>query len=126
MANASELKKGIYFLYNGEPVQVKKREIVVVGTHSHSKLKIYYSHITSRGEKSVIYSHKDRVDILDIIKKVGQVISKANNKIQVMDMQSYETFDASIDAELFNQINENDEIIFIDYNKKYQILEKKR
>ena len=126
MANASELKAGMYFLMNGEPACVKRREVVTVGTHSHSKIKIYYTDIYGKGEKAINFGHTDRVDILDIIKKTGQLLSKTQNKAQVMDMQTYETFDAAADGELLKSLNENDEVIFIDYNGKRQILEKKK
>lgn len=126
MANASELKAGMYFLINGGPAYVKRREVVAVGTHSHSKIKIYYSDINGKGEKTVNFGHTDRVDILDIIKKTGQLLSKSQNMAQIMDMETYETFDAAADAELLNSLNENDEVIFIDYSGSCRILDKKK
>lgn len=126
MANASELKAGMYFLMNGEPAYVKRREIIAVGTHCHSKIKIYYSDINGKGEKNANFGHTDRVDILDIIKKTGQLLSKSRNNAQVMDMQTYETFDAAADAELLESLNENDEVIFIDYKGGCKILDKKK
>jgi translation elongation factor P/translation initiation factor 5A len=59
------------------------------------------------------------------MRKTGQIISKMNGKVQVMDSKSYETFDATIDGELYNEINENDEVIFVDFNNSAKILEKK-
>ena len=125
MATATELKKGMYFLLNNQLVRVTKKEIVVYGTHSHSKLKIFYTDVKGSGEKFVNMKHEDKIEILDIIRKTGQVISKTDNSVQIMDMQSYETFDVSIDQELLDELNENDEVIFINFNNNYQILEKK-
>ena len=126
MANASELKAGMYFLMNNEPVYVKRREVVAVGTHSHSKIKIYYTDIHGKGERTVNFGHTDRVDVIDIVKKSGQLLSKSQNKAQIMDMQTYETFDANAEAELLKSLNANDEVIFIDYNGNCQILEKRK
>lgn len=126
MANASELKTGMYFMINGEPAHVKRSEVVAVGTHSHSKIKIYYSDIYGKGEKTINFGHTDRVDILDIIKKTGHLLSKSHDKAQVMDMQTYETFDAAADAELLQSLKENDEVIFVDYNGSCRILDKKK
>jgi translation elongation factor P/translation initiation factor 5A len=113
MGSASELSKGSYFLVGNEPVCVTRKEVVAYGTHSHSKLKIYYKSLEGRGEKSITLGHGDKVDILDIIRKTGQVIAKLNNQVQIMDTKSYETFTASAEQELFNELNENDEVIFV-------------
>ena len=107
MATATELKKGMYFLLNNQLVRVTKKEIVVYGTHSHSKLKIFYTDVKGSGEKFVNMKHEDKIEILDIIRKTGQVISKTDNSVQIMDMQSYETFDMKIPEELKDQVKEN-------------------
>ena len=73
MAIASELKRGSYFIYNNKPFQVIRKEIVVYGTHSHSKLKLFIKGLTEKGERSINMHHTDRVEILEIIKKIGQV-----------------------------------------------------
>lgn len=126
MATASDLNSGNYFLHNNEPVQVVKREVVAYGTHSHTKLKFYFRPLTGRGEKTVTMGHTDKVDILDITRKTGMVLAKTQDKVQVMDSQSYETFDAKIDKELLDKVSENDEVIFVYYQGNAQVIEKKR
>jgi translation elongation factor P/translation initiation factor 5A len=125
MSSASELKKGSYFIYNGEPVCVVRKEIVVYGTHSHSKLKLFIQGLNKKGEKSINLHHTDKVETVDITRKTGQVISKTNDKVQIMDNVSYETLDASAFEELHNELNEGDQVIFVDLNGDIQIIEKK-
>lgn len=125
MPTATELKTGNYFIYNNEPVRVLRKEVVAFGTHSHSKLKIFFQGLNDRAERSANFQHTDKVEIVDIVRKLGQVISKTSNKVQVMDMVSYETFDANLNSELFNQLNEGDQITFISLNGNIQILEKR-
>ncbi len=125
MASATDLNRGNYFLLNNEPVMVTRKEVVAYGTHSHTKLKIFYKSIEGGGEKSITLAHGDKVEILQILRKSGQVISKAGNKVQIMDIKSFETIDVDINPELLPEINEGDEIIYIDYNNNYKILEKK-
>ena len=125
MSIASELENGNYFIYNGEPVRVLRKEVIVVGTHSHSKLKFYIQGLNEKSERSVNFHHTDKVEIVDIIRKLGQIISKANNKIQVMDMVSYETFDANAPSDLLQELNEGDNVTFIDLKDNIQILEKR-
>lgn len=125
MTTATELEKGSYFIVNNEPVRVARKEVVAFGTHSHSKLKIFYQPLNGGGEKSITLQHADKVEIVEITRKLGQVISKANNKVQVMDMVSYETLDASAPPEIFNGLGEGDQVTFIDLKGDVKILEKR-
>jgi len=125
MPMASELRIGNYFIYNGEPVRVLRKEVVAYGTHSHSKLKLFIQGLGEKGERSINFHHTDKVEIVDIIRKLGQIISKANNKVQIMDMVSYETIDSSASPELFAGLNEGDHVTFIELNGSVQIIEKR-
>jgi translation initiation factor 5A len=124
MATASELGKGSCFEYKGEPVRVMKKEVVVYGTHSHSKLKLYCRPVFGGGEKIVTFAHEDKVEILDIKKKSGTVIAKLGNRVQIMDGHTYETLDAEIEPELLDELKEGDQIIFVDYKGEVRVIEK--
>ena len=125
MASASELKKGSYFVHNGKIVKVNRKEVVVYGTHSHSKLKLFIQGLNQKGETAINLHHTDKVDIVDIIRKVGQVIAKKNDTIQIMDNVSYETLDGTASEDLNNELQEGDQITFIDFNGNIQIIEKR-
>ncbi len=125
MSTASELERGNYFIHNGEPVRVVRKEVIVVGTHSHSKLKFYIQGLREKGEKSVIFQHSDRVEKIEIMRKQGQIISKTKNKVQVMDAVSYETLDANIPPELIDELNEGDNVTFVELNGTVEILDKR-
>lgn len=125
MAIASDLDKGNYFIYNGEPVRVVRKEVVSVGTHSHTKLKFYVQGLREKGERTVILQHSDRVDKMDIMRKQGQIISKSNSKVQIMDSISYETLDSNVPPELAEELNEGDYVTFVDLNGKVEILDKR-
>ena len=125
MPTAQELQRGTYFIYNNEPVRVLRKEVIVVGTHSHSKLKFYIQGLREKGEKTATFHHTDKVEVVDILRKLGQVIAKANNKMQIMDMLTYETLDANASSELFSELNEGDQVTFVELKGKVEILEKR-
>ncbi len=125
MASASELKKGDYFRHNNELLRVNRKELVAYGTHSHSKLKLFVQSLDKKGEKTINLHHTDKVEIIDIIRKSAQVISKTPDKVQIMDSVSFETVDADIDEELLNELNEGDEVTFINLEGNFKILEKR-
>lgn len=125
MPTASELEKGNYFFVNNEPVRVTRKEVVAFGTHSHSKLKIFYQPLNGGGEKTVTLQHADKVETVEIIRKLGQVISKTDSKVQIMDMVSYETLDANAASDILNELNEGDQVTFIDLKGNVKIIEKR-
>ncbi len=65
------------------------------------------------------------IEELDIIRKSAQVISKLPDKVQIMDMHSYQTIDADVDEELLNELNEGDEVTFIEVEGNARVLEKR-
>ena len=48
------------------------------------------------GEKNVVYSHNDKVDLAELEMKTGQVISVSGKKCQVMDVRTYEVEEVEI------------------------------
>src|SRR3989344_1778811 len=125
MAIASDLDKGNYFIYSGEPVRVVRKEVVSVGTHSHTKLKFYVQGLREKGERTVILQHSDRVDKMNKKRKQGQINTKSIGKVQIMDSTNYETLDSNLPPELADEINEGDYVTFVDLNGKVEILDKR-
>ena len=122
---ASGLERGNFFEYKGEVLQVLRRSLVNCGTHSHTKLVFTVCDIYGKREREITMAHNDKVDMLDIIKKRANVISKSNGLVQIMDAQSYETLDGTADPEIMDTLNEGDEVTFIEY-KGIKVLGKKK
>lgn len=125
MADLRSLRKGNVVIYNNEPYIVKSLEFVTTGTHCHTKAKFEFEHLLT-GKKAVgSMSTHENLQEVEIRNKTGQVLSKSNGKLQIMDSVSYETFEANVSTELYEEIKENDEIIFIEYNGIIKVLSKK-
>lgn len=125
MVEAKELTNGSWFIHEKEPWQVKRVEVVVYGTHSHSKTKLYAKNLYGGGEKVLVFGHHDPVETVGIVRKSASVIAKLKDKIQIMDSQSYETFDAETQKELFEQLNEGDNVTFVEFNGRISVLDKR-
>ena len=125
MTEAKELQKGMYISYNNEIFKVTRKEVVACGTHSHSKTKLFVQPLFGGGEKPINLAHHDSVDVVDIIKKEGQVIAKMAGKVQLMDTRSYETMDADVDDGLLKEISEGDNVTFISFRGQTRVLEKR-
>lgn len=125
MTEAKELRMGNYIKIGNEILRVVRKEVVACGTHSHSKTKLFVQGLFSKGEKSINLNHHDNVDTVDIIKKEGNVIAKLPDKLQIMDNISYETLDADCDKELLEELNEGDNVTFINFEGKAKVIEKR-
>ncbi|NTV23232.1 MAG: hypothetical protein HGA85_02550 [Nanoarchaeota archaeon] len=113
---AADLERGKFFEYKGEVLQVLRRSVIACGTHSHTKLVFTVCDINGKKEKEITMGHNDKVDVIDVMKRKANVISKSHGKVQVMDQQSYETLDGECDEEIMSTLNEGDEITYIEYN----------
>ena len=118
------LRPGEYILYKNQPYQIKKNQIVVTGTHSHTKNKLDLKALFSEQSESVVLPPHDRFDTIEILRKKAQVLSKVPS-LQVMDMISYETFDAIADENVLSQLNEGDEVTFVEFNNLRKVIDKR-
>ena len=123
MKPARELKKGDYLIHRNEPCRVQRVENVAYSTHSHTKLKIEVESAISRFKDILTLFPHTSVEDADIIRKKGQLISK--NPVQVMDLVSFETFNAEVPGEGADEISEGDEVTFIEFGGKAIVLEKR-
>ncbi|MFH0875663.1 MAG: hypothetical protein V1859_07030 [archaeon] len=126
MASASDLERGKFFEYKNELFQVVRKELVNCGTHSHTKLKLACTDLKGKKDKTLTLGHNDQVDLVEIMKKTGNIISKSETGVQVMDPFTYETLDANCDKELLETLNEGDEVVFVEYKNAVTVISKKR
>jgi translation elongation factor P/translation initiation factor 5A len=125
MVTASDLDRGSSFQHHGEILRVVRKEVVAVGTHSHTKLKFFCRPLLGGGEKVVTLAHNDKVEIVEARKKSASILAKLPDRVQIMDSHTYETIDAEVaDKELLDQLKEGDNVIFVDYAGKAVVVEK--
>ena len=125
MGDIKKIRPGSYILHKDEPYIVKLNQIVVTGTHSHAKNKLELEGLFSGKKDRLVLSPHEKLEELEIIKKLGQLISKTNDKIQIMDMNTYETLDAEVDEEMNEELTEGNQVTFIEFNGRIRILEKR-
>jgi len=125
MIPLKDLRKGNYLLHRNEPAVIIEMGIVVTGTHSHTKTKAVIQGVFSNFTETLVKSHHETVEELDIVRKKAQLLAKLNDKAQIMDPVSYETLEAEIDEDLLKELNEGDEVTYINFNNRSKVLEKR-
>ena len=93
------VKIGQYIIVDGEPCKVVEVEKSKPGKHGAAKARIVAISVTTGTKKNVMSPVDGRIDIPMIEKKTGQVLAFVGTNVQIMDMQSYETFETPMPEE---------------------------
>ncbi len=126
MTSAKEIGPGDFFRVKNDIFSVVRKEVIAVGTHSHTKVKLTVQNINGGGEKQMVYSHEDKLESVDVQKSKGQVVFKDEKKVQVMDLFSYETIEAEAEPELLAELNEGDTVTIVDVEGRKKVTSKLR
>lgn len=97
---ANTLKVGSYLLIEGAACKVSSIQISRPGKHGHAKMRIEGSGLLDGKKRIIVLPGHDNVEVPIIEKKTAQVLSIQNNTANVMDIETYETFDLKIPEDL--------------------------
>lgn len=105
---ATEAKVGTNILLENEPYTIKKIDISKTGKHGHAKARIEAVGIMNGNKKVFVIPGHDKLEIPKVDKRKGQVLSKAEGKVSLMDLESFETIEVDCpDKELFDSLEES-------------------
>ena len=107
--NATDAKVGANIIVDGEACTVKKIDISKTGKHGHAKCRIEAVGIISGNKKVFVVPGHERFEVPLVDKRKGQVLSKSEGRVSLMDLESFETIDILVpDAEVLNELNEGE------------------
>jgi translation initiation factor 5A len=95
-----KLKEGRYIVIDGAACIIKKMQKSAPGKHGHAKYRVDAEDLLTHNKKVIMMTGHAKVDVPIIDKNTAQVLSISGKMAQLMDMQSYETFDLEIPEEL--------------------------
>ncbi len=97
--DVGSMKTGQYIVIDGEPCRIVEFEKSKPGKHGSAKARIVAISVFTGQKKSVVSPVDAKLEVPMIEKKTGQVISLTGDSVQLMDMQSYETFETPLPEE---------------------------
>ena len=92
-ATLGELKKGSYIVIDGEPCRIVEITKAKTGKHGSAKAHVVAISVFTGQKKTLVAPVDTRVQVPIIEKRLGQVIADMGDTIQLMDMETYDTFD---------------------------------
>lgn len=104
ITTANSVKKGNTILIDNVPCRVVDISVSKPGKHGAAKVRITAIGLFDEKKRDLVLPAHDKVEIPIIEKKVAQVLSISGDYANVMDNESYETFDLKIPEDLKDKV----------------------
>lgn len=116
------LKVGKYVILDGEASKITSIQTSSPGKHGAAKARVEAVGIFDGQKRSLVKPVDSKCDVPMIDKRVAQVLALMGTEVQLMDLESYETFELPLPAELKNDIVEGAEVDYIEAMGKQKIM----
>ena len=109
---AGQVKEGYYIIHNNDVFLVRSIEKSKTGKHGHAKCRMKIENIFTGNKTEISIPGDTKMQSPVIDKRNAQVISLSGDSVQLMDLETYDTFEAAIpdDDELKSKIQEGGEV----------------
>jgi len=109
-----DVKEGRFILIDNVPCKVVEIETSAPGKHGSAKVRITAIGIFDGQKRTLLKPSSADVEAPVIVKKRAQVVSITGNTAQLMDLESYETYELPIPQELMQNIKPGAEVEVIE------------
>lgn len=118
------LKKGRYIIVDDEPCKISDMTTSSPGKHGSAKARIESIGIFDQKKRSIVKPVGDKIDVPIIDKRSGMVTAIMGDTVQLMDMETYETFEVPAPApeEVEGQLEESVEVEYLETLGRYKII----
>lgn len=105
--DATEVKVGTNIIVDGTPCTVKSIDISKTGKHGHAKCRIEAVGIMGGTKKVFVVPGHERLEVPNVEKRKAQILSKADKKASLMDLENFETIEVPCPDEIiFEELEE--------------------
>ena len=109
---AGQIKEGFYIVHNDDVYLVRSIEKSKSGKHGHTKCRMKIENIFTGSKTEIAIPGDTKLQSPIIDKRSAQVISMSGDSVQLMDLETYDTFEAAIpnEEEVKTKIQEGGEV----------------
>ncbi len=119
-----QLKEGGYIVIDDEPCEIVGISVSKPGKHGAAKARIDAIGIFDKQKRSIVQPVTAKVYVPIVERKRAQVLSVVGDTAQLMDLETYETFELPIPEEVKDKVKPGAEIVYIESLGKRKIAEK--
>jgi len=110
--HVGSLKKGDSVVVEGIASRVTGIQVSRPGKHGHAKVRLEAVGMIDGKKRIIVMPGHDSVDVPIIEKKTAQVLSISGDVANLMDNETYETFDLKIPDELKERVTEGIQVVY--------------
>jgi len=121
LAEVRTLRVNRYVIVDDEPCKIMSISTSKPGKHGESKARIEAVGIFDGQKRSIVHPVKHKVHVPMIDKRSAQVLAIMGDIVQLMDLETYETFEMPIPDEFKGQIEPGKEILYLEALGKKKI-----
>lgn len=125
LAEMKKMKPGSYILIDGEVLRVDKLQTSKPGKHGSAKARIEARGVFTDVKKIFVKPADTKIQVPVILKKNAQVVAVMGDTAQLMDLETYETYDVPVPDEFKNQLDSGIEVVVWRYGPHVMIVSKK-
>ena len=112
LVSIGTLKKGDTIIIDNAPCKITDTATSRPGKHGHAKVNLTAVGMLDGKKRQLVMPGHDKIEAPIIEKKSAQVLSVSGKKANVMDMESYETFEMEIPEDLEGEMKEGVEVLY--------------
>ncbi|MDP8012857.1 MAG: translation initiation factor IF-5A [Nanoarchaeota archaeon] len=115
IVGVNELKKGDTVLIDKQSIsKITDITFSAPGKHGHAKYRIEAVDVLDGKKRVLILTSEDRMEVPIIEKRNAQVISINGDRVQLMDLESYDVFETDIPEEFKDKLKEGSQVVYSD------------
>ncbi len=108
----NSVRIGSYIIIDGAACRVADIATGKSGKHGHAKARIVAIGLIDEKRREIVIPTSDTVESPIIDKRSAQVLSITGDSANIMDVESYETFDLKISEDLKGKVNPGDTVLY--------------
>jgi len=112
LVSVGGLQKGHYVVIDGVASKVTDTQTSRPGKHGHAKVRVVAVGLIDGRKREVVMPGHDNIESPIIDKRTAQVLSIQGKTANVMDAESFETFDLEIPEDLEGQLSDGMNILY--------------
>ena len=114
LAEVRTLRVNRYMIIDEEPCKIMSITTSKPGKHGEAKARIEAIGVFDRQKRSIVKPVKHKLHVPIIDKRNAQVVALMGANVQLMDLETYETFEMSIPDEYKGQLEPGKEISYLE------------
>jgi translation initiation factor 5A len=114
LAEVRTLRVNRYMIIDDEPCKIMSISTSKPGKHGESKARIEAIGIFDNQKRSIVHPVKHKVGVPIIDKRTAQIVSIMGDNVQLMDLETYETFEMRVSDEFKGKLQPGNEISYLE------------